>query len=190
MRRRNVLLVLLLASPLARADGILKLGTYELSHDAQFLGGENVRFYDMPSATVGLALEAAPLERIANLSYGVEVFHVAYDIDQQGQSIGDGQMSNSALLANFKWRLFPQAIFRPFVGVGAGLAYVDFDMRETASYHSEESLGLAGQAFGGLEWQAPRSRFGLLGELKYYGASTNVDAAGTAAFLGFSMRLD
>lgn len=190
MPHRLALLTLLFASSLANAEGILKMGTYDLSHDAQVLGGENVQFYDVPTTTVGLAFEAAPFDSTGSLSYGLEIFHVAYDIRGQAQDIGTGQMNNSALLANLKWRLFPSAMLRPYIGVGAGLAYVDFDMREQSDYYYEESLGLAGQAFGGLEWQAPRSRFGLLGELKYYGAATNVDAAGTAAFVGFSMQLD
>lgn len=191
MPRSHILLMLLLVTSTASAEGIFKFGTYELSHDVQRLGGESVQFYDRPATTVGLALDAGPMETLTSLSYGVEIFHVAYDINQRAENPGDGQMTNSAFLANLKWRLLPRAMLRPFVGVGAGLAYVDYDMRATPSnYYYEESVGFAGQAFGGLEWQAPRSRFGLLGELKYYSAATDVDAAGTAAFVGFSMQLD
>lgn len=188
MSRWLIVLPLVFATAVCHAEGILKVGTYQLTHDVQYLGGQDVHFYEVPSTTVGLSLESAPSQH--KLSYGLEVFHVAYDIDASASGVNDGQMSNSALLANLKWRLFPQALLKPFLGVGAGLAYVDFDIQESSGYFYEESLGLAGQAFGGLEWQAPRGRFGLLGELKYYGALTDVDAAGAAAFLGFSMQID
>lgn len=191
MARDHVLCILLLTTSAASAESIFTVGTYDLSHSTQGLSGDSLQFHDMSSTTVGLALDAVPMKGVTSLSYGVEVFHVGDDINQQIEPPGDAQIINSGLLANLKWRLLRHAMLRPFIGVGAGLTYVDYDMRATSTnYHYGESVGLAGQAFGGLEWQTPRSRFGLLGELKYYSVASHENAAGTAAFIGFSMQLD
>lgn len=193
MWRQCTCVGLILGAMNAQADGTAKVGTFSLANDLQTIGGEAVQFYDVPSRAVALSLDLGPrtTQSWRRPSWGMEILYVAYDVDAARSGTLDGQMQNSGLLLNATWGAMPRASLRPYLGFGGGLNYVDFDLRNSAtSYQYQSELGLAGQAYAGVEWRSAKERVGLSAEVKYFTTTTYVDPSGAAAFVGFAMRLD
>lgn len=186
------LLVLLTGG--AFADGAVKLGTYRLAHSEQVVNGSPVSFYGLPSQTVGLSIDLNKHNRgrPATPVMSFEVFNVEYSLASISSRPSRGRLDTSALLLNARWSGSEFWRLNPYLGFGAGLSAVDFDMSNESENFYQNAISVAGQVFAGIESRfGLNRRFGLLGEVRYFDtAVATVSSRGSGAFIGLSMRLD
>lgn len=186
--------VLVLFASHALADGAVKLGTYRLAESDQVVNGRSVSFYGLPSQTIGLSIDliTRQRERPTMPVVSFEMFNVEYSLASDSSRPLRGRLDTSALLVNTRWAGREWLGFDPYLGLGAGLSAVDFDLADESENFYQNTISVAGQVFAGVESRFGLSRrFGLLGEVRYFDtAVSTVSSRGAGAFIGLSMRLD
>lgn len=162
MSHKKILLSLSAAALLASAQCVLaeesalmlKVGGFQLSHDAQTIDSAARAFDDSADDVYGLAWEARHNDGAA---FGVEFFRFTNEWEGPGTARGD--TNARGLMFTMKKYMLPAGNVYPFIGAGVGALHatvggLDFD----------PALGLALQLVGGAELRF--DSVGLYAELK------------------------
>lgn len=133
---------------------MLKVGGFQLSHDAQTIDSAPRAFDDSADDVYGIAWEARHNDGAA---FGVEFFRFTNDWVGPGNARGDSHARG--LMFTMKKYMLPSGNIYPFIGAGVGALHatvggLDFD----------PALGLALQLVGGAEIRF--DSVGLYAELK------------------------
>lgn len=154
-RFRIALLAAALVAPVsAQAAGdafYLKGGSVQLSDDYQNINAQNRTFDSKSTDTYGLLFEHRTRRDIA---LGVEYLNYSHDFTPGGLSTppippGKGTATTRTLQFVAK-KYFGPDVFKPFFGLGVGLARTTVDYGPTVA-SNDEDFGIGMQAMAGLE---------------------------------------
>ncbi len=155
---------------------IIKGGSTVLKNDTQNILGTSLLFDDK-APSYGVEWEMVKKNGVA---YGLEYIGFTHDYTESGIQ---GEMSTNIIMFNAKKYLGKNA-FRPFIGVGAGVSFVDVSGNVIGT-----AEGPALQLMAGFVYQT-RNNIGIQAEVKWINAkneddfNTEIDSSGVSAFIG------